>query len=414
MKETRSFRFTCQPEECALVKELLAEQGILCQSEDFHPLAARVVATQADSPSLGASLAAFFGLIYIQDRSSMLPVLALNPPAGATVLDMCASPGSKTGFLAALVGRTGLVLANEPNRDRLMTLRRNLARQNAVTVITSAYKGEKLPLPDCSFDYILLDAPCSGWGTEKKHPNIRSLWQGKKIKPLIGLQSLLLEKAARLLKPGGRLVYSTCTTNEQENEAQVALAVDRHGLRIARLDPVAGFVFEPSSDGFLKVDSSRSQAQGFFVAGLTKPGPAPSSTSPPARPAGPLIWPGLDQHILTDFPPEEFVVTNREQELYLSPALALSLPEEYVWQGYNFGRQNGPETHLYPTARLFAPKYSGQGLNFEQTRPLLALISGRSLDRPAELAQGWAPMYFKGLRLGLAKVKGDRVLWTDR
>ena len=106
----------------------------------------------------------------------MLPPLALGPQPGARVLDMCASPGSKTGLLAQLTGPHGLVLGNEPNSSRLATLRRNLQQLNLLQTVTCCCPGEQLPLPDASWDLILLDPPCSGWGTTDRHPSVLKLW----------------------------------------------------------------------------------------------------------------------------------------------------------------------------------------------------------------------------------------------
>ena len=103
----RSFRLVCNPGQIPSVEALLSAQGFVFEPEPFSPLARRLL--QEPFP-LGRSLAAFWGYVYIQDRSSMLPPLALAPGEGARVLDMCASPGSKTGLLAQLVGREGLVL----------------------------------------------------------------------------------------------------------------------------------------------------------------------------------------------------------------------------------------------------------------------------------------------------------------
>ena len=161
---SRSFRLVCRCGHSSLVEDFLREQGFVFEAEDFSPLARRLL----EEPfPLGASLASVFGYIYIQDRSSMLPPLALNPPPGAAVLDMCASPGSKTSLLAQLVGENGFVLANEPNPRRLATLRQNLSRLNLLQTGTCSFPGERIPIPSASWEYILLDPPCSGWGTEK-------------------------------------------------------------------------------------------------------------------------------------------------------------------------------------------------------------------------------------------------------
>ena len=157
----RSFRLVCPPSATPLVEALLRAQGYVFAPEPFSPFCRRLL---AEPRPLGSSLAAFFGYIYIQDRSSMLPPLALNPAPGAAVLDMCASPGSKTGFLAQLTGPTGFVLGNEPTPARLGTLRANLHQMNLLHAATCAYSGDALPLRPQSWRAILLDPPCSGWG----------------------------------------------------------------------------------------------------------------------------------------------------------------------------------------------------------------------------------------------------------
>ena len=115
----RSFRFVCQGEERKIIEEMLSLQGFSWEQENFFPSSCRLV---EEPLPLGSSLASFFGFIYIQDRASMLPPVALMPNKGAFVLDMCASPGSKTGQLAQIVGETGFVLGNEVSPQRLATL----------------------------------------------------------------------------------------------------------------------------------------------------------------------------------------------------------------------------------------------------------------------------------------------------
>ena len=270
----RSFRIVCEDRHTTAVEALLRAQGYAFEPEPFSPLCRRLL---AEPRPLGSSLAAFFGYIYIQDRSSMLPPVALAPAVGASVLDMCASPGSKTGFLAQLVGRTGFVLGNEPSPTRLGTLRANLHQCNLIQAGTCLYSGDALPLHPGSWNAILLDPPCSGWGTAEKHPQVLKLWQGDKLDSLTSLQQRLLRHAAHLLAPGGSLVYSTCTTNVAENEDQVRFAEQELGLVREHLAPIPGFVWEelPGGEGTLRVDGARSQAQGFYVARLRKPGATP-------------------------------------------------------------------------------------------------------------------------------------------
>ncbi|MDL2317193.1 RsmB/NOP family class I SAM-dependent RNA methyltransferase [Desulfovibrio sp. OttesenSCG-928-A18] len=281
----RSFRLVCPQERAGAVEALLAAEGFSFSPEPFFPLARRLL---HEPFPLGASLAARFGYIYIQDRSSMLPPLALRPPDEAAVLDMCASPGSKTGMLGQLVGMNGFVLGNEPSPKRLNTLRRNLQAMNLLCCATCSHPGEALPLPGGSgaravheaesepaaFSRILLDPPCSGWGTAEKNPRVTSLWQGDKVKPLIGLQRKLLAEAARLLSQGGFLSYSTCTTNVAENEEQLRYARDELGLECLALPELPGFSFMdsplPDVTGAWRVQGG-DDGQGFFVALLHKP-----------------------------------------------------------------------------------------------------------------------------------------------
>lgn len=273
----RSFRLVCDTSQVPLVEDFLTAQGFVFEPEPFSPLARRLV---HEPFPLGRSLAALFGYLYIQDRSSMLPPLALAPEPGSRILDFCASPGSKTGLLAQLTGPRGLVLGNEPGKPRLATLRENLAHLQLWQTATCSWPGEELEPGRGSglgadWSWLLLDPPCSGWGTTDRHPQVMQLWQGNKVQPLIHIQRCLLRTASRLLCPGGRLVYSTCTTNVDENEAQVRYAVDELGLELVPLAPFAGFSFAdpllPGCEGTLRVDEAASEAQGFFIALLRRP-----------------------------------------------------------------------------------------------------------------------------------------------
>ena len=276
----RSFRITVPEPAQSGVAALLEEEGFRFEPEPFSACCRRLT---AEPRPLGSSLAAFFGLIYIQDRSSMLPPLALAPEKGAAVLDMCASPGSKTGFLAQLVGPGGFVLANEVSHSRLFTLRQNLRVCNFLQAGTCSYEGQNIPLAPGSLRYIQLDPPCSGWGTAVKNPKVMALWHDDKVNPLIGLQRLLLRRAAGLLAPGGVVVYSTCTTNSGENERQVEYAEACLGLTREPLAPFPGFYWDDreGSEGTLRVDGERSGSQGFYVARLRKTGePEPEKAVP--------------------------------------------------------------------------------------------------------------------------------------
>ena len=142
----------------------------------------------------------------------MLPVLALGAKQGDIVLDMCASPGSKTTQIAEHMGERGLVLANEVVNSRVNMLVTNVQRHGSRTVAVVHHDGRHIPrVPESGFDRILVDAPCTGSGTTRKNPDVWGKWFPSGGRSLHDLQIALLNKASALVKPGGRVVYSTCS-----------------------------------------------------------------------------------------------------------------------------------------------------------------------------------------------------------
>jgi len=414
MKNTpRSFRLVCTEEQIPDVEALLRAEGFGFEPEPFFSLARTLT---VEPVPLGRSIAARFGYVYIQDKSSMLPPLALAPKPGERVLDFCASPGSKTGILSQLVGPAGLVLANEPSPDRLATLRVNMRHLGCVNVATCKYEGQALPLNGGSWPSILLDAPCSGWGTVDKNPKAAQMWAGEKTAPLEALQRELLTKAAELLAPGGRLLYSTCTTNERENEAQVRFAMDHLGLSPAPLPEFPSFRFAPSLPGCLLVDGEGSAAQGFFLAGLTKPGHADGAIgTTPSRLPGDTVSQkefftrtGLDTSWL---PEHSFLRVGGR--VYLIMEQARQLPAELRWQGFAVGKSAGDSILADATLRMFVPPGpEPQSLVLEDAGTIRSLLTGQSLSW-----QGGGKrraFYYRSLPLGFLTVKGNRCLWSDR
>jgi 16S rRNA (cytosine1407-C5)-methyltransferase len=171
------------------------------------------------------------GHVYIQNAASWLPVLVLDPQAGETVLDVCAAPGGKTSHLAALAGNEAYITANDNSRPRLAKLRANLERLGVNNVEYTLYDATQLAhrLLDRQFDKILLDAPCSGEGMMSLQSDKDfSSWSVAHIRRLQQLQKRLIAQAWQLLKPGGTLVYSTCTMAPEENEAVIDYLLRRN------------------------------------------------------------------------------------------------------------------------------------------------------------------------------------------
>ncbi|CAM6822016.1 16S rRNA (cytosine(1407)-C(5))-methyltransferase RsmF [Enterobacter kobei] len=239
-----------------------------------------------DAVPLGSTAEHLSGLFYIQEASSMLPVAALfaegNTPE--RVMDVAAAPGSKTTQIAARMGNHGAILANEFSASRVKVLHANISRCGIQNVALTHFDGRVFgaALPE-AFDAILLDAPCSGEGVVRKDPDALKNWSVESNLEIAATQRELIDSAFHALRPGGTLVYSTCTLNRDENEdvclwlkAQYPDAVEFLPLNdlFATADEAA------TPEGFLHVFPQIYDCEGFFVARLRKtqavaPLPAP-------------------------------------------------------------------------------------------------------------------------------------------
>jgi 16S rRNA (cytosine967-C5)-methyltransferase len=169
---------------------------------------------------------------WVQDVAASLPARLLGDVSGKRVADLCAAPGGKTAQLA-LAGAS--VTAVDTSKTRLGLLAENLKRLGLEAEIVQADAAAWQPGEP--FDAVLLDAPCSSTGTIRRHPDIPYTKSDKDIDALAGLQARLLDNAAKLVKPGGKLVYSTCSLEPEEGEAQIAALLLRHGS--FRVEPIA-------------------------------------------------------------------------------------------------------------------------------------------------------------------------------
>ena len=163
------------------------------------------------------------GRITRQEAVSMIPTIALEIKPGEIVLDMCSSPGSKTTQIAENLQNRGLVIANEIANNRINTLVSNIQRHGNKTSMIIQHDGRHIPkILNSGFDKILVDVPCTGSGTTRKNPEVWKKWLPSGGQSLHNLQVELLRKAINLTKPGGRIVYSTCSLDPIENEAVIA------------------------------------------------------------------------------------------------------------------------------------------------------------------------------------------------
>ncbi|MDY6788432.1 MAG: RsmB/NOP family class I SAM-dependent RNA methyltransferase [Candidatus Nanohaloarchaea archaeon] len=211
------------------VRDLLSEAGVEFEqrdwNEDFLKLDSRP----------GKTLAHWLGKIYVQESVSGIPPLALDPEPGDSVLDMCAAPGSKTTQMSAMMDNRGSVVANDVSQGRIKALLSNVYRTGCMNVKIVKNDGRHLK-EDKEFDKILVDAPCSAEGNMRESPEVREGADAEKIEGLKKLQKQLLEKAFNLCKPGGTVVYSTCTFAPEENEEVVSNFLDRGKLEEPEFD----------------------------------------------------------------------------------------------------------------------------------------------------------------------------------
>jgi 16S rRNA (cytosine967-C5)-methyltransferase len=209
------------------------------------------------------------GAFYVQDPSTALAVDLLDPRPGECILDACAAPGGKTLQIAERVGDAGLVVALDADADRLGRLRRNLDRAGAANVrargLDAAKPGPWPPraaadLP-AAFDAILLDVPCTSTGTIRRRPDVRWNFSARRLADRVADQRRLLDAAADRLRPGGRIVYSTCSLEPEENNANLAAwLAARPAFRLA----AERSLFPPDSgtDGAFAARVERSEESG--------------------------------------------------------------------------------------------------------------------------------------------------------
>lgn len=224
------------------------------------------------------------GEIYVQALSSMIPVLVLDPKPGEMILDLTAAPGSKTTQIACLMKGEGKIVANDNNKVRFFKLKANVELQGASNVMLSLKHGESFGRTHPGeFDRVLLDAPCSAEGRfDVREPASYRYWKEAKVREMARKQRRLLLSGLSALKPGGVLVYSTCTFAPEENEEIIdwALQKSNGGFRLEKialpfpnqspgLNGWEGKMFDPAVRQTLRI-LPNGQMEGFFIAKLRK------------------------------------------------------------------------------------------------------------------------------------------------
>lgn len=225
------------------------------------------------------------GLYYIQEPSAMAPAELLQVRPGERVLDLCAAPGGKSTQIAAKLGGTGFLLSNEIHPARARILSENMERMGVCNAfVASEPPGRLAERFPAYFDRILVDAPCSGEGMFRKNPEACGEWSPENVERCAARQDEILDCAEKMLKPGGRLVYSTCTFSPQENEGSISRFLQRHpDFEILPVERMAGLQAggngvpewgdgNPKLAETLRLWPHRVQGEGHFAAVLQKAG----------------------------------------------------------------------------------------------------------------------------------------------
>ncbi|MGL4363187.1 MAG: 16S rRNA (cytosine(967)-C(5))-methyltransferase RsmB [Cellulosilyticaceae bacterium] len=211
----------------------------------------------------------------VQDESAMLVAHVVDAQKEDMVLDMCSAPGGKTTHIATLMENTGTVIAADLYAHKIEIVQKNAKRLGLTNIQTYVHDGTVLNENWIGkFDKILLDAPCSGLGIIKRKPDIRYRQSVEAMEQIVALQKILLEKAVEYLKPGGVLVYSTCTLNTKENEEMVTYAETVLGLEkdtIERYLPEC-LKKELKDNAYIEILPTVMGSDGFFIAKLRKKG----------------------------------------------------------------------------------------------------------------------------------------------
>ncbi|OGY44050.1 MAG: hypothetical protein A2729_04950 [Candidatus Buchananbacteria bacterium RIFCSPHIGHO2_01_FULL_39_14] len=220
------------------------------------------------------------GQIYVQEAASMIPPLVLQPQPHDLVLDLCAAPGSKTTQMGAMMQNTGLIVANDYKGQRLQSLGINLQRSGLTNTLISLMHGKRFY--QFQFDKILVDAPCSGTGTIRKSLKTIHIWNAGMITKLAKQQKELAHRAFENLRPGGEMVYSTCSVEPEENEGVInyllntfpnaeLLKVKLPGLKTS--PPILEFngeKYDPRIKNTLRIWPQDNDTEGFFIAKIKK------------------------------------------------------------------------------------------------------------------------------------------------
>ena len=257
------------------------------------------------------------GVYYLQEASAMAPVALLDPQPGEWVCDLCAAPGGKTTQIAGKMAGEGFLLCNEINPKRAKILSRNIERMGVANALVTNETADRLAahLPGF-FDRVLIDAPCSGEGMFRKEEAAVTDWSQETVEMCARRQAEVLDAGARLLRPGGRLVYSTCTFAPEENELTIQAFLQRNPDY--SLENISAPWFTPAGPGQFRLWPHKLLGEGHFAAVLRKAGDEEAQGNFCAGQKLPKEWLAFARELDIALPAGKAVLFG--QTLYWAPA----------------------------------------------------------------------------------------------
>lgn len=361
------------------------------------------------------------GVYYLQEPAAMVVGSVVDPQPGEWVLDLAAAPGGKTTHLAAQLGDSGLLVANDIDHSRAQILAQNMERWGSRhTLLTNATPSQLADQFGSIFDRVLVDAPCSGEGLFRRMGSFA--WSETNVVACAHRQSHILDDAARLLRPGGRLIYATCTFSPEENEGVIAQFLAAHpDFALEPTPPITGAAAGQPGwvnsryplNQALRLWPHRFPGEGHFIARLQKGGSGSVNYAlfrPRASREARMLWAGFVATQLGDLGYGEAQLHEANGRLYLIPPAA---PATGSLQLVRYGLLLGDlrRSHFRPAHTLalaLKPAERGQTADFAPNDPQLArYLAGEDVEWAG--TSGWVLVTVAGFGLGWGKGGNGRL-----
>lgn len=368
----------------------------------------------------------YAGLYYLQEPSAMTPADRLGARPGELVLDLCAAPGGKATELGARLAGEGVLVANDISTSRARALLKNLELQGIGNIYVTGEDPAKLAgIWQETFDRVLIDAPCSGEGMFRREPQMMQFWEERPPESYIPVQRSLILQGAEMVKPGGYLLYSTCTFDREEDEGTIRyLLTEREDMELCEIAPYEGFhegyadADMPELAKCVRIFPHRMDGEGHFLALLRKkeqtPGARDNGKNKASKRPGKREVPEAAGEFLSeirrDFDSSRFYIAG-EQLYYLPQGLPVHPGVRYLRTGLLLGSiaKNRFEPSQALAMNLRKEEYPRCiDLELSDSRTV-KYLKGETLD-VSDLAQpkakGWHLVCVDGYPLGWGKLSG--------